>query len=106
MKYLVAVDGSSAANEAAFKAASMAKSGDEVIIMCVVDLTHYILSQPLAVESTAGFEDMKHKMVEQGNEVIAKYKNLVPESKLNEVTYTFVVAEGNPREVLVQKNAR
>lgn len=45
----------------------------------------YILSQPLAVESEVGFGELKQKMVAQGEEVIKKYKGLVPENNLSDV---------------------
>jgi hypothetical protein len=48
------------------------------------DPTH-ILSQPLSVESDVGFGELKQRMVAQGEEVIAKFKGLVPDSNLSEV---------------------
>ena len=45
----------------------------------------HILSQPLSVESDVGFGELKQRMIAQGEEVIKKYKGLVPESKLSDV---------------------
>jgi len=100
MKYLVAVDGSAAADAAFKKAVSLSKADDEVITLCVTDLTHYILSQPLSVQSDIGFDNMRDHMTTQGNEVITKYKGLAPEN--TSVFYTFRIENGNPREVILQ----
>jgi len=100
MKYLVAVDGSHAADAAFNKAVNLAKAEDEVIVLCVTDLTHYILSQPLSVQSDAGFDNMRDRMAIQGNGVIAKYKGLAPEN--TSVSYSFRLENGNPREVILQ----
>ena len=45
----------------------------------------HILSQPLAVETDVGFGELKQRMVAQGEEVIKKFKALVPESHLSDV---------------------
>jgi len=100
MKFLVAVDGSPAADSAFNKAVSLAKAEDEVITLCVTDLTHYILSQPLSIQSDAGFDNMRDHMTAQGNAVITKYRSLVPEN--NSVVFTFRIENGNPREVILQ----
>jgi len=100
-KFLVCVDGSKASDAAAQKAKELAKPGDEVIILCVVDFTHYILSQPLSVESDVGFAELKQRMVAQGEDVTNKYKKLA-ESNSPDVSYKFELLQGNPREVILQ----
>eukprot|EP01111_Echinosteliopsis_oligospora_P008654 TRINITY_DN2453_c0_g1_i1.p1 TRINITY_DN2453_c0_g1~~TRINITY_DN2453_c0_g1_i1.p1 ORF type:complete len:155 (+),score=48.18 TRINITY_DN2453_c0_g1_i1:43-507(+) len=102
-RILVAVDGSPAADAAVEKAVALAKSRDQLTVLCVVDFTHYILAQPLAVETNVNFTDLKARMIEQGNTVIEKYKKIKPDSALSEVDYQFELLQGNPREVIVQQ---
>lgn len=58
------------------------------------DVIH-ILSQPLSVESDVGFGELKQRMIAQGEEVIEKYKKLVPESNLSEVSVRDIDTKAN-----------
>jgi len=100
-RFLVAVDGSFASDLAFNKALSLARAGDEVITLCVVDFTHYVLSQPLSVETEQGFGAMKEKMLEERSDIINKYKKLVPDDN-PQIKYTFLLENGNPRETILQ----
>jgi len=100
-RFLVAVDGSPASDNAFNKAISLAKVGDEVITLCVVDFTQYILAQPLSVETEQGFGFMKEKMLAERGDIIEKYKKLVPDDN-PQIKYTFMLENGNPREVILQ----
>jgi len=99
MKFLVAVDGSKAADSAFKKARELAKSSDEVIVLFVSDKTHYLLSQPLSLLTAEGFPTDEN-VNNQANIVIDKYRTLVSNDEISGINFNFKIQKGDPKEVI------
>ncbi|KYR00500.1 hypothetical protein DLAC_02508 [Tieghemostelium lacteum] len=97
--FCVCLDGSEKAHKAFLRAVSLYKDGDTLLMLVVVDLVHYMMSNPKASELLS-ITNIKEEMIENGKSLIEKYENLSKEYFITK--YESIHAEGTPKEVIVE----
>ncbi|KAN0042914.1 hypothetical protein ACTA71_010546 [Dictyostelium dimigraforme] len=99
MKFLIAIDGSANSHKAFLKAMNLYKDSDVIVLLVVVDLVHYMMSNT-NFDMTL-ISDIKQEMFDNGDALLNKYEDLArTEYLISDVEALRI--EGTPKDIIVK----